>query len=584
MSAFLVPSSSSCWSPLFFLIATASLFCFHQDASVQGFISPSSSLKPKRSPTPFIPSVASTKDNEKVATTTSQEYTIETVKGPFQPAKIAHVWGRQPILIRHAFDASTLLSDNTWPAWEDMISWATAGAAEEEDEPYYSQDEESIDTKEEDDDNFQFHDEEDLFFQYEDDEDDGVSSSPSDSVLSRLIRQKDTERLDSYSLELGPFSREYLHNLIYNNTTDDNKTKKDAWTLVLNDVDRVHSALLSWMNQIFDHTWLPRWRRDDGQISMAQKGGGIGPHVDNYDVFLIQTSGTRQWVLGASSFDEKLTAQQEMDALIPGLDVRILDLPQQQQYCAIQMNPGDMLYLPPRVVHCGTALSDDCMTLSVGCRAPSASELVSRVAEKVAYSLSETAVKRYTDFNLLHQEDESATSNATTSSHGASITPDVKHRMKQLVRDAVDEILDHDLLWDEIVGCLATEPKRPLWLEEPQCDREENESEIDQDIQHVLSGVGTLCLVEGVSVATSIVDSNNEGLVPTYRVFAAGQLFAWKGSDQNEPVSQAILSCLASGEPLTKQSLGETKVVPPEALTVLADLMSQGYLYFQVDD
>eukprot|EP00797_Seminavis_robusta_P020315 Sro30_g019640.2 (318) ;mRNA; r:82525-83478 len=317
---------------------------------------------------------------------------------------------------------------------------------------------------------------------------------------------------------------------------------------------------------------------------MAQKGGGIGPHVDNYDVFLIQTSGTRQWVLGASSFDEKLTAQQEMDALIPGLDVRILDLPQQQQYCAIQMNPGDMLYLPPRVVHCGTALSDDCMTLSVGCRAPSASELVSRVAEKVAYSLSETAVKRYTDFNLLHQEDESATSNATTSSHGASITPDVKHRMKQLVRDAVDEILDHDLLWDEIVGCLATEPKRPLWLEEPQCDREENESEIDQDIQHVLSGVGTLCLVEGVSVATSIVDSNNEGLVPTYRVFAAGQLFAWKGSDQNEPVSQAILSCLASGEPLTKQSLGETKVVPPEALTVLADLMSQGYLYFQVDD
>mmetsp|Transcript_30725 Transcript_30725/g.65302 ORF Transcript_30725/g.65302 Transcript_30725/m.65302 type:complete len:159 (+) Transcript_30725:710-1186(+) len=131
--------------------------------------------------------------------------------------------------------------------------------------------------------------------------------------------------------------------------------------------------------------FVPNWRLDDGQVSLAEIGGGIGPHVDNYDVFLIQPSGTRTWQVGR----RKMTAAEERDATMEGLDVRVLDGWDADRGGGREMeewtvNPGDLLYLPPRVAHCGTARSGDCATLSVGCRAPSVSDLVSKRAESLS--------------------------------------------------------------------------------------------------------------------------------------------------------------------------------------------------------
>jgi 50S ribosomal protein L16 3-hydroxylase len=98
-------------------------------------------------------------------------------------------------------------------------------------------------------------------------------------------------------------------------------------------------------------------------ISIASDQGGIGAHVDSYDVFLIQAQGFRRWEI-AEKFDPDLR---------PDLDLKILKrfVPEQ----TMVLGPGDLLYLPPNVAHRGTAVDGPCMTYSVGFRAPSAPEI-----------------------------------------------------------------------------------------------------------------------------------------------------------------------------------------------------------------
>ena len=120
---------------------------------------------------------------------------------------------------------------------------------------------------------------------------------------------------------------------------------------------------------------------DDGQISLANIGGGIGPHVDDYDVFLIQMSGRREWSVGRRF----ISVKEEAERLVEGLDVRVLkdtiDNDSSGEVTTVVLEPGDVLYLPPRVGHCGTALTDGCMTLSVGMKSPSSKELISTFKE-----------------------------------------------------------------------------------------------------------------------------------------------------------------------------------------------------------
>ncbi|KAJ1487976.1 JmjC domain-containing protein, partial [Baffinella frigidus] len=116
--------------------------------------------------------------------------------------------------------------------------------------------------------------------------------------------------------------------------------------------------------------FIPNWRVDDVMISYAAQGGGVGPHVDNYDVFLLQGKGTRRWAIS----NTPLAASDEVS--VDGVDVRVLKdgFKKDEEWL---LEPGDMLYLPPRFPHWGVAEGEGCMTFSIGFRAPNFQEICS---------------------------------------------------------------------------------------------------------------------------------------------------------------------------------------------------------------
>ncbi|WP_462321419.1 JmjC domain-containing protein [Halochromatium sp.] len=133
------------------------------------------------------------------------------------------------------------------------------------------------------------------------------------------------------------------------------------WTLLVQDVDKQLPELGVLLDR-FD--FLPRWRIDDLMVSYAEDQSSVGPHVDDYDVFLIQAEGHRRWRIG-------LDPEAPLE-LIPDLELRILKQFQADQEWLLA--PGDILYLPPGVPHWGVA-EGPCQTWSVGFRAPAWREL-----------------------------------------------------------------------------------------------------------------------------------------------------------------------------------------------------------------
>ena len=134
---------------------------------------------------------------------------------------------------------------------------------------------------------------------------------------------------------------------------------KTHWTLLLQGVNLHHDQASDLLHQF---RFLPDARLDDLMISYATDGGGVGAHVDSYDVFLLQAHGQRRW---------RISAQKDL-RLKPGLPLKILEhfVPEQE----FVLQPGDMLYLPPHYAHEGVAVGE-CMTYSIGFRAPSWQEL-----------------------------------------------------------------------------------------------------------------------------------------------------------------------------------------------------------------
>ena len=154
-----------------------------------------------------------------------------------------------------------------------------------------------------------------------------------------------------WQMKIGPFEEQDFTSL-----------PADHWSLLINDIETYIPELQAFIEPF---RFLPDWRIDDLMISFATDKGSVGPHVDDYDVFLIQLEGTRRWSINESpDFDS---------TLLVGPDLKILQnfVPNQTW----DLEPGDMLYLPPGMPHHGVAVGD-CMTLSVGFRAPSSGELI----------------------------------------------------------------------------------------------------------------------------------------------------------------------------------------------------------------
>lgn len=156
----------------------------------------------------------------------------------------------------------------------------------------------------------------------------------------------------------------------------------ENWTLLVQGVDQFDASVRGLL-QAFD--FLPRWRLEDVMASFAPRGGGVGPHFDYYDVFLLQDSGRRRWDIGTFCNDQT--------PLQAHPDLKLMEAFERQESCLLEA--GDVLYLPAGLAHWGVSESDDCVTLSVGFRAPSDKELLGEAADLLVGALSDA--RRYRD-------------------------------------------------------------------------------------------------------------------------------------------------------------------------------------------
>ncbi|WP_395376622.1 cupin domain-containing protein [Marinicella sp. W31] len=174
--------------------------------------------------------------------------------------------------------------------------------------------------------------------------------------------------------------------------TEDNKhyqllhDEPQAWdtlkhlkpTLLVSDIEKWWPSALALLDYF---PFIKSWRFDDLMLSYAPTGASVGAHLDHYDVFLFQVRGTRRWQFDLQPVsDPKLVSDSDLAVLA--------DYEPDEDHI---LHPGDILYLPPQHAHHGISTSDDCLTCSIGLRAPSHAELLMAVAEHMADQLSETA-------------------------------------------------------------------------------------------------------------------------------------------------------------------------------------------------
>ena len=174
-----------------------------------------------------------------------------------------------------------------------------------------------------------------------------------EDVESRLIVHGDK----GWKMKHGPLARRSLPPFSQKN-----------WTFLVQGVDLHHDGVHQLMQQF---RFVPDARLDDLMISYASDGGGVGPHFDSYDVFLLQAHGRRRWRIGRQ---KDLTLQE-------GVPLKILQNFEPEE--EFVLNPGDMLYLPPKYAHDGIA-EGECMTWSIGFRSPQSGELARELLQGLA--------------------------------------------------------------------------------------------------------------------------------------------------------------------------------------------------------
>ena len=240
-----------------------------------------------------------------------------------------------------------------------------------------------------------------------------------ESVESRLIVHKPA----GWQLRHGPLARTAFPPL-----------KQKRWTLLVQGVDLHLDAAHDLLGRF---RFVPDARLDDLMISWASDGGGVGPHFDSYDVFLLQASGQRLWRIG----------RQKDLSLEPDVPLKILSNfePEQEHL----LNPGDMLYLPPRWAHDGIAVGDDCMTYSAGFRVPQRGGLAGELLQRMA--------DEFEDSTLYRDPGQEATD------HPAAMPAS----LEAFAADALQRMLAERTSLACALGEVMTEPKPRVWFEEP---------------------------------------------------------------------------------------------------------------------
>ena len=238
-----------------------------------------------------------------------------------------------------------------------------------------------------------------------------------DDVQARIIQHKKSQ----WRVKNGPFD-----------DTDFAKLPQNDWTLLVQSVNHHLPEAADLLSQF---NFIPHARLDDLMVSYAPDGGGVGAHFDSYDVFLLQGSGKRKW---------QISTQTDL-SLVPDAPIKILQAFKPEQEWVLEA--GDMLYLPPHIAHFGTAVGDDCMTYSIGFRAPKTQELMHEFLHYLQDNI--TAEGLYSDPDLIAQ------------THPAEISESMLKK--------VDDMLQK-ITWDkesvaDFLGKYLTEPKPDVVFE-----------------------------------------------------------------------------------------------------------------------
>jgi 50S ribosomal protein L16 3-hydroxylase len=258
------------------------------------------------------------------------------------------------------------------------------------------------------------------------------SPIPTKELLKFALKEDSEARLvksNPWSFHNGPLSQKAIPSI-----------DKPNWTLLLQGMEAHHPAaakVLSWFR------FIPDARLDDLMISIAGTGGGVGPHFDSYDVFLIQMSGRRQW---------RISEQKDL-SLDANLPLKILKNFKPKENWILE--PGDMLYLPPHVAHDGVALDAGCQTWSVGFRSPSFKELLQEGLWRLAESLE--------DIPALEKKFADPKQDATHSAEQlpAELIKQLESKLRELKLDQIDGFLPG-------VTAYLSEPKQQAFFDGPE--------------------------------------------------------------------------------------------------------------------
>lgn len=327
-------------------------------------------------------------------------------------------------------------------------------------------------------------------------------------VDSRLVSHQDGK----WQVSHGPF--ESFDHLGENN-----------WSLLVQAVDHWHEPSAALMRPF---SFLPDWRTDDLMISFSVPGGGVGPHFDQYDVFIIQGTGRRRWRVG-----DKVPLKQHCPHP---------DLLQVEPFDAIideEMEPGDILYIPPGFPHEGYSL-ENAINYSVGFRAPSGRELISGFAD---YAIArELGSHRFSDPDVPARE------------HKAEILPEELEGIRAMMIDVINQPEQFNQWFGEFIS----QSRHELDVAPPEPPYQPDE------IYDALQQGDKLSRLGGLRVLT--IGS---------AVFVNGE--------QMEAPHHAALTAIANLHQLGAEDLAEA-LDDPSFLAQLAALVNSGYWYFSDEE
>lgn len=239
-----------------------------------------------------------------------------------------------------------------------------------------------------------------------------------EGVTARLLMQLGQQH-DRWQLKTSPLTRK------------DFKKLPLYWTLLVQAVDHWSLELAELWHKF---NFIPQWRRDDIMVSYAPKGGSVGQHFDQYDVFLVQAHGHRRWQLGQSFPADTAFVPNQPLRLLPDMGEIIFDE---------ILAPGDLLYVPPGLSHYGVA-EDDCLTCSFGFRMPNTAQLIERIADQC---MGDAALQ------VPIPDRAALAGQAQAGLVSAQALDDLKQRLLGVLNDPV--------LFEQAAMALLSEPKYP---------------------------------------------------------------------------------------------------------------------------